>query len=141
MVMALLATGALGAAGVAADDPAVAGAGFGTLSDAFGVCADQPFVAQVVYLPQGKGLATWQFGANPACPTAVSGGLVFGTVHVGTNPPAQVNYFCSGDSLNGLFCSGESVTVRVGPYPGPGSMVSFDVVSDDYRLVGRFLAG
>jgi hypothetical protein len=127
----------------AAGGLATHGVGSGILqtNDGLTTCPNAPVAVQVVYATGGPVLTT----ATDGCVGVV------GFTHVccqiafnsSQNPPLKITYFCAGSEAGGLHCEGTSngvlVTADVGPYAGPGSLVTLNV-SGAYRFHGTFTA-
>jgi hypothetical protein len=125
----LLAVAAAALAGPAAGAGGLAlhGAGLGTYAsnDGSQVCADSPFVVEVLYLPDGRGAMHSEFAGGGACLGLVGLTAVLGGARVDTlqSPPVELVFFCTGSEAAGLHCEGEAqgvpLTADVGPYGGP----------------------
>lgn len=141
--LALLA--ALASPSLAAGGLVVGGAGLGTFatSDGAAVCPGSPFAAQVAYLPDGHGALVTEFVGS--CLGRAGGTAIAGQVAVnGTaSPPVRITYYCVGTEAAGLACEGTvggtTITAQVGPYAGPGGMVTLST-RGSYRFDGAFLA-
>lgn len=125
----------------------VTGAGQGDYlsGDGATACPAVPFTAQVLYLPDGRGMMDDVFLGTGACLGLVGTTAILAGVAVNTTQamPVQVRFFCVGTEAAGMHCEamqgGTLLVADVGPYAGPGSLVALST-RGAFRFDGAFVA-